>query len=209
MKGCSTTHALIHLLHQVLEGLEESGSFARILMLDFSKCFDRIDHSILLDKLKNNGISPILVSWQRNFLTQRQQRVKLQKNKSTWCHINAGVPQGTLSGPEDFLNMVDDLTTCLNDIKYVDDTTIFEIVKPNQQSRLQKAADEVAAWAQKNNMKLNATKSKELFISFSQKEITISPIYINGEEIESVPCAKLLGVLLNNTLTWNDHIDSL
>ena len=90
----------------------------------------------------------------------RQQRIKIGPKCSGWLKINGGVPQGTLSGPEDFLHMIDDFSTCLSDIKYVDDTTIFEIVRSGEVSRLQQAADDAVEWATANNMKLNASKTK-------------------------------------------------
>ena len=39
----------------------------------------------------------------------------------------SGVPQGTLSGPENFLNMIDDLHTDVDDVKFVDDVTLYEV----------------------------------------------------------------------------------
>ena len=64
--------------------------------------------------------------------------------------------------------MVDDFCTCLDDIKFVDDTTIFEVVLIGQSSQLQQAADEATVWATRNNMQLNVSKTKELFIYFGK-----------------------------------------
>ena len=62
IKGSSTTHALIHLTHNLLKGLEHPDAYARILMLDLSKGFDRVDHNILLEKLALNGVHQKLVA---------------------------------------------------------------------------------------------------------------------------------------------------
>ena len=134
MKGCSTTMALINLIHNLMIGLDQPGTYARILLIDYSKAFDRIDHNILLDKLSTNGVHPVLVSWQRSFLTECQQCVKIGQTKSEWQLIKAGVPQGTYSGPEDFINMLDDMQTCLPDLKYVDETSIYENVGAGEMS---------------------------------------------------------------------------
>ena len=209
IKGSSTTLALVDLFHQLLEGLESPNAYARVLMLDFSKGFDRIDHSILLDKLQANGVHPILVAWQKAFLTQRQQRIKINDVRSNWLSINGGVPQGTLSGPEDFLNFVDDLKSCLPNIKYVDDTTVFEVVKAGQNSKLQQATDEIMEWTQKNRMKINTSKTKELLIHFNKQEPDIPPVIIQGTPIERTNVAKLLGVSINDKLTWNEHVESI
>ena len=67
IKDSSTTLALITMLHHVLQRLERKNTYARILLIDFSKAFDHIDHNILLDKLKTNGVPQICVDWQKAF----------------------------------------------------------------------------------------------------------------------------------------------
>ena len=128
IKDSSTTLALITMLHHVLQRLERKNTYARI----FSKAFDHIDHNILLDKLKTNGVPQICVDWQKAFLTRRTQRVKLADTTSDWTEMAGGVPQGTLSGPENFLNMIDDLHTGVDDVKFVDDVTLYEVCDFNQ-----------------------------------------------------------------------------
>ena len=105
--------------------------------------------------------------------------------------------------------MLDDMQTCLPDLKYADDTSIYETVGAGEMSRLQQAADEAVAWAHKNNMKHNASKTKELLIHFGKQKPNVPPITVEGEAIERVQVAKLIGVYLNDTLTWSDHIDSI
>jgi len=84
-KHCSTTHALIHLLHNWLNALDNSqGVTIRSCMIDFSKAFDKIDHNILLLKLKVIGVPAILLNWCADFLTERNLRVKLGQAKSSW-----------------------------------------------------------------------------------------------------------------------------
>ena len=135
------------MLHHVLQRLERKNTYARILLIDFSKAFDHIDHNILLDKRKTNVVPQICVEWQKAFLTSRTQRVKLANTKSEWTELAGGVPQGTLSGPENFLNMIDDLHTDVDDVKFVDDVTLYEVC-----NKLQHAVDDIQEWATDNNM---------------------------------------------------------
>ena len=131
----STTLALITILHHVLQRLERKNTYARILLIDFSKAFDHIDHNILLNKLKTNGVPQICVEWQKAFLTSRTKssRVKLANAKTDWTEVAGGVLQGTLSGPENFLNMIDDLHTEVDDVKFVDDVTLYEVCNTHSQ----------------------------------------------------------------------------
>ena len=151
------------MLHHVLQRLERKNTYARILLIDFSKAFDHIDHNILLDKLKSNGVPQICVDWQKAFLTRRTQRVKLADTTSDWTEIAGGVPQGTLSGPENFLNMIDDLHTDVDDVKFVDDVTLYEVCNTHSRDKLQNAVNDIHKWATDNNMSLNASKTKKTF----------------------------------------------
>ncbi len=83
-KGHSTVHALVELHHQWLEAVETTGRVVRVLMLDFRKAFDRVDHHILLTKLSNLGLPDFLVRWMTAFLCERQQRVKIGQTTSSW-----------------------------------------------------------------------------------------------------------------------------
>ena len=111
IKDSSTTLALITMLHHVL------------------------------DKLKSNGVPQICVDWQKAFLNRRTQRVKLADTTSDWTEMAGGVPQGTLSGPENFLNMIDDLHTDVDDVKFVDDVTLYEVCNMHSRDKLQKCRE--------------------------------------------------------------------
>ena len=160
IKHSSTTLALITMLHHVLQRLERKNTFTRILLIDFSKGFDHIDHNILLDKLKTNGVPQICVEWQKAFLTSITKRVKLANTKSDWTEVAGGVPQGTLSGPENFLNMVDDLHTDIDDVKFVDDVTLYEVCNTHSQNKFQNDLDNIRERATDNNMSLSTNKTK-------------------------------------------------
>ena len=77
VKKSSTTRALVDLLHHCYTSTDASKQYARILLLDFSKAFDLINHDILLRKLASFGLPNILMKWFASFLTERTQQVKL------------------------------------------------------------------------------------------------------------------------------------
>ena len=109
----------------------------------FSKAFDHIDHNILLD-IKTNGVPQICVEWQKPFLTSRTQRVKLADTKCDWTEVAGGIPQGTLFGPENFLNTIDHLHTVVDGVKlFVDDVTLYEVCNTHSQNKLHEDVDEI------------------------------------------------------------------
>ena len=150
-----------------------------MLLIDFSKAFDHIDHQVVLNKLHDNNVPEICLNWFRGFLCGRRQRVKIGKTTSSWLCVNGGVPRGTLSGPELFRHMVSDLHTKVKSIKYVDDTTLTEIVHKGETSKMQGALEEIHQWSLVNNLHLNLLKTKEILIDFRKNKVPISPLQIN------------------------------
>ena len=94
-------------------------------MLDFAKAFDRVDHTTVLKKLASLGLPNFLVRWLTEFLCERRQRVKLGQHLSEWSQVRAGVPRGTLVGPISFPLYINDLQTVVNQVKYVDGSSLW------------------------------------------------------------------------------------
>ena len=192
LAGTSTTDALVEMTHKWYEATDTLNTYVRIVLLDFSKAFDLINHNILLEKLQAFGISAPILRWMAAFLLDRTQRVKIGNNYSHTGHPNGGVPQGTICGPKCFMMYINDLSTPVPLYKYVDDSTLFEICEMNSISLMQESVNIAAEWTKNNDMKINSEKSKEMIIS-----------YTHGNHV------KLLCITLSNDLTWKRHVDNI
>ena len=209
-QGVSTTHMLIKLLHEWQSQLD-LGHSVRVVFLDYSKAFDRVNHNILLDKLAQLNVSPHMLKWFASFLINRTQCVKLGDATTTSLTMNGAVPQGALFGMEGFLALINDLKPPLPLYKYVDDSTTYDIIKKSSpdNNRLQHTIDMIAQWTVSNDMKINAQKTNEMLITFSKNPTRYSPIKIGESEIERVSTAKLVGLHIQDNLKWDTHVTTI
>ena len=90
---------------------------------------------------------------------------------------------------------------------FIDDITISESISCSNVSLLQTAVDKVKDWSDKNNMKLNEKKTKEMYISFKQNTAPVPPLIINSNAVKRVHSFKILGVGLSDDLSWKSHVN--
>ena len=139
------------------------------IYLDFSKAFDKVDHALLIKKLKLYGIGGKLLQWITSFLSGRVQKVVVAGSVSEVIEVLSGVPQGTVLGPLLFILFINDMERCVNHSQlklFADDSRLIKAVNPNSPESdaalLQSDLDAVLKWASSNNMKLNEDKFKLL-----------------------------------------------
>ena len=175
--GRSTLSQLLQHYDEILSALE-SGDNIDCIYLDFSKAFNKVDHGILLHKLKEIGITGKIGRWIANFLHERKQEVLVKGNKFKESILKSGVPQGSVLGPLLFLIFIGDITqgVTAKTLVYVDDAKLKENVKNDEDvNNLQENLDKVYTWADKNNMQYNDDKFQVLRYgkSYELKQNTI------------------------------------
>ncbi len=191
----------------------DKGCMTGVVFLDLKKAFDTVDHTILLNKLATFNISPQMIEWFEDYLTLRKQAVKSQGKKSEFLNISCGVPQGSILGPLLFImyinDLVDYLVTCKASL-YADDTALYTSADSQVEIMLNLRIDLsiVYEWLNANKLTLNTSKTK--YIVFGNKSnLTVKPdlnLTIGGKPIERVSSMKYLGVILDEHLTFDEHI---
>ncbi len=216
ISGSNTTLALISMIHRWSEAVDKTGGSVRILLTDYRKAFDLIDHNLLYEKLRKLGLKPSVFNWIVDFLCGRSQRVKLNSNCfSMWKPVKAGVPQGTKLGPWLFLVMINDLMISddqfMGDmIKYADDTNIWEYLScQDSTDSIKEVTNSVVDWSVCNKFELNPKKCKEMVINFQQNRPDFAPILIQGQTTVRVEKAIILGMSITQDLKWNEHVNKI
>ena len=127
-----------------------------MIYLDFSKAFDKVDHGILLHKLRDLGITGRLGLWFFHFLNNRQHYVRIPGGTIQPHPVLSGVPQVTVIGSLIFLIMIIDIDKGISSSKLVsfaDDTRVYSCINDIEKcDQLQVDINSVYDWAHVNNM---------------------------------------------------------
>ena len=214
----STATALIQLYDLWARGAEDK-EFTAALLLDLSAAFDVVNHKILLEKLELYNFSPTSLQWFRSYLEERSQYVMVESKLSDPLKVgDQGVPQGSLLGPLCFIIFYNDFPAVRDtgsSVLYADDDTdnIKDANPEALKTKVQREANLSAEWVSDNKLVCSGEKTKLLVIGTSElklsritkKNITFN-ITVAGHEVTDSSSEKLLGMIINDKLTWTNHL---
>ncbi|KAJ7412912.1 hypothetical protein WISP_94071 [Willisornis vidua] len=176
------------------------------LSLDYSKAFDTISHSILLDKLAACGLDGHIFHWVKNWLDVQAQRVVANGVTSSWQTVTSGVPQGSILGPVLFNIFIDDLDKGVKCIlcKFADNIKLGRSVDlPKGRKTLQRDLERLDRWAEVNSMRFNKSKCQVLRFNHN---IPMHHYRLGDECLKSGPAVKNLRVLANSRVNRSWHV---
>ena len=211
-KQHSTTHVVTDVHSQISKNLDNK-QHTCVILLDFRKAFDTVNHQILLRKLEKYGIRGNVLEMFQSYLTNRVQFVYVNGYESDKMQIKCGVPQGSCLGPTLFSLYINDLPDITNfRIRLFADDTVL-VMTSNDLQQLKKAANDeilkIEKWLLHDKSTLNYSKTNYMLFSPQKecgKDFFLS---INGQNIHRTAEAKYLGVYLDEKLKWDSHIQHL
>ena len=179
-----------------------SGKQTDLILLDFSKAFDKVNHLKLLYKLQVHDVQGKTLGRIESFLIGRTQCVVLDDDSSSELPVSSGVPQSSVLGPILFLLHINDL---LNNIDsnvrlFADDTAVYLAVQGQEDSViLQNDLNKLQQWEKAWDMEFNPSKCQVLHISRSRNPIK-NNYTMHGQVLDSVDHARYLGVDISSDL---------
>jgi len=214
----STGTALLEVIEDVRVNIDE-GLVTILVLLDFSKAFDCVDHDIFLEQLRIIGFAPPTIQWFRDYLSKRRQLVISGDLRSKFKYNNRGVGQGTVLGPLVFLIYVNEVCKHIKYSKhhmYADDLQIYIKAHPSEIltiiKKLNTDLSNLNKWATSLGLQLNPSKSQCILIGsrnvinkLSQRPLP--NVAINGASIPWCNSVRNLGIYLDNNLIWNTQVD--
>ena len=205
-RSCETQ--LIQLVEDLARNLT-SGKQSDLILLDFSKAFDKVNHLKLLYKLQVHGVHGKTLGWIESFLIGRTQYVVLDGDTSTELPVSSGVPQGSVLGPILFSLYINDLPDNIqsNVRLFADDTAVYLAVQGQEDTDIiQNDPNILQEWEKAWDMEFNPSKCQVVHISRSRKPIK-NKYTMHGQVLDSIDHARYLSVDISSNLNFSHHVN--
>ena len=216
----STQTALLQVTDTIRQGIE-NGLITLLVLFDFSKAFDSVDHAALLIELRRLGFSNEALNLCYSYLIGRKQAVINESGDNSFSlSTSSGVPQGSSPGPILFAAVINSIDKYLKFCKFsfhlfADDLQLLVQCPPaflnNAVAHVNEDAQGIIKWADDHGLKINARKTKAIVFG---SDINLKwirnknwdNIIIDGEVIPITEKIKNLGVCMSSDRRWNSHI---
>ena len=209
-KGYSSQHVLLKLTEEWRKMLDQN-KVVGVVIMDLSKAFDCLPHELLIAKLASYGIKRNTLLLLYSYLKDRKQVVDIKGKQSSFTTVLAGVPQGSILGPvlfNIFINdMIDIFETCSVN-NFADDNGISTSAEsvPVVITNLETDSFKAINWFKENKMIANPGKFDAMIMKKHGEDISKTILNIGDKKIETSNKIELLGLTIDDKLSFKEHI---
>ena len=212
-KSYSSNHALIRLRENWKKSLNQQ-KFVGAVLMDLPKAFESISHDLLIAKMHAFGFSLDAVTFSCSYLKRRKQNVRINNTYNVFQILLSGVPQGSILGPLLFNIFINDLYRWVSKtdlLNFTDDNTISAAENTMKKliSTLEQNSQAAIDWLKINEMIVNPDKFQAIVVKKNCRMKDCYALNINNQTINSENCVKLLGIEIDNALSFDKHISNL
>ena len=218
-QGFSTETLLMKIYNDLLFNMEYQ-KLSPLVAIDLSAAFDTVNHELLLKIMQNCfGICDTAKEWIASYLSGRSFEVHVNSVRSAPRNIDFSVPQGSINGPVYFTCYSSTLGACVREednlVGYADDHSIYGSYKAgdgeaekNTIHQLSSSLDNIKQWMLTNRLKMNEDKTEFIIFGSSRSLLKCesTSIRVGNSNVERTSCVGLLGMQLDEHLTFKDHI---
>ena len=188
--------------------------FTGCLLYDLSAAYDTISPDLLVKKASIYGFDETAVKWLTSFTTGRSQAVRIGNYTSEYRDLDCGVPQGSPLSCVLFLMYVQDLPLWVKGGHiqgYADDTMHFVSAKTQEGviKELENGATNILSYFASNELVANPTKTAFLLFRPTKSIGSEQIITVGNAKIQESTSERVLGVQVQRTLEWDDHISKV
>jgi hypothetical protein len=214
LPGRSTVTNLLEYLG-TLTRLVDEGHQVDVLYLDFRKAFDVVPKERLLAKMDSIGVRGKVLTWVREWLIGRTQRVVLNGKESGLGEVKSGVVQGSTLGPTLFLIYINDISSAVREGEsaidlttsilslFADDTKWGRCVDRDvDKARFQMEIDSLTEWSHTWQLHFNTDKCKIMHLGRNNSKETYT---MDGHVLETTRAEKDIGVMVQDDLKPSLH----
>ena len=211
----STATALIQLTDMWLEAAEKK-ELSGVCMIDQSAAYDLLSHEIFAEKLKLYNFDEASVNWCMSYLGGRTQCVQVESKTSNFLECeDCGAPQGSVLAGLFHVIHSNDLPDCHQEgesVVYVDDDTdsVHSGNPEHLVEKLQREVNNTVSWLKDNRLCVAGDKSKLLVVGTPELRTARLTdqlsIEVDGQQVIETGSERLLGVVVNNRLSWKEHL---
>ena len=213
-RGYGCQHVLMRLIENWKLALDNKKIIAALSM-DLSKAFDCLQHDLIIAKLRAYGFDMQALKLIYSYLSNRIQSVTVKDAYSSTSTVLSGVPQGSLLGGILYniqFNDIFDITDESGLYNFADDNNLSAIgdTVEEAKSTLKQQTTNVLKWFDENHLIANPEKFHLMFLLPNKTEQAMNEqLLINNTTLDGEPSITLLGMEIDNSLTFNTHIGNL
>ena len=215
----STETALVRVHNDIVHAVDQ-GDVAALVLLDLSAAFDTVDHTILIDVLRERfELQGDVLDWMTSYLQGRTQVVSVGSTLSSTCQLPCGVPQGSVLGPKQFISYMDDVVPVfsnegVSEHGYADDMQGLDHCIPADVNlvtgSLKRSVTGVKVWCSSRRLQLNEQKTELIWFGTAAQLSQLDPadklLKLDGATIEPSDVVRDLGVYFDSELSMRNHV---